>query len=113
MNQGYPLSIAAYGLGILPIIREFQKSHPGVTQPWYTDDAGAGGTFKGIRRHLDDLMSRAPPQGYFTKPTKSILVVSTLNVLQAGAFFWSYSLQIVTGSRYLREFVGTKAAQDL
>ena len=56
VTQGHPLAVMAYGMGILPLIQELQKAHPGVTQPWYADDAGAGGTFEGIRCHFDDLM---------------------------------------------------------
>ena len=44
--------------------------------------------------------------------TKSILVVSPQNVPGVKAFFRGYRLQIVTGRRYLRGFVGSKAAQD-
>ena len=106
VTQGYPLEMVAYGLGILPLIRELRQDHPGVTQPWYADDAEAGGTFEGIQRHLDDLMVKGPPQGYFTEPTRSILVP------QADAFFQGYGLQIVTGSRYLGGFVGAKEVQD-
>ena len=39
--------------------------------------------------------------------------MSPRNVPLAEAFFQGYRLQIVTGSRYLEGFVGTKAAQDL
>ena len=38
--------------------------------------------------------------------------MSTWNVLRAESFFRGYGLQIVTGSRHLGGFVGTKAAQD-
>ena len=33
----------AYGIWVLPLIRELREAHPCVTQPWYTDDAGEGG----------------------------------------------------------------------
>ena len=36
----------AYGLGILPLIRELWKSHPDINRPWYTDDDVANGNFK-------------------------------------------------------------------
>ena len=112
VTQGAPLTMVEYGLGILPLIRELWKSYPGVTKTWYADDAGAGGTFEGIRQHLDDFMVRGPPQGYFPEPTKRILVVSLWNVPRAEAFFRGYGLQIVTGRRYLGGFIGIKAAQD-
>ena len=33
----------AYGIRVLPLIRELRGAHPWVTQPWYADDAGAEG----------------------------------------------------------------------
>ena len=57
-------------------------------------------------------MVRGTPRGYFTDPTKRILIVSSQNVPRAEAFFWGYSLQIVTRSRYHGGFVGSKSSQD-
>ena len=48
VTQGYPLAMIAYITGVLPLIRELHYSHPRFTQPWYADDAGAGGTFQHI-----------------------------------------------------------------
>ena len=56
MTQVDPLEMVAYGMGILPLIRYLRMSHPSVTQPWYTDDAGSGGTLADKRCHLDNLM---------------------------------------------------------
>ena len=112
VTQGDPLAMVDYGLGILPLIHELWQSHPSVIQPWYADDAGAGSAFEGIRRRMDDFMVRGTLRGYFTEPTKSILVVSPWSVPQAEDFFRSYRLQVVTGSRYLGGFVVTNMAQD-
>ena len=43
--QGDSFSIIKYGIGVLPIIQEIQDVHPRATQPWYADEAGAGGKF--------------------------------------------------------------------
>ena len=72
--------MVAYGLRILLLVRELRQAHPGITQPCYADDAGTGGTFKGIRCHLDDLMVRGAMRGYFPDPTNIILVMSPRNV---------------------------------
>ena len=37
----------AYGIGVLPLIRELREAHPRFTQPWYADDAGLGGDVQG------------------------------------------------------------------
>ena len=61
-----------YGIWFLPLIRELQKEHPRVTQPWYADNAGEGGTFDHIMAHFQDMQARGLPRGYFLEPTKSI-----------------------------------------
>ena len=66
------LAMVEYGLGLLPLIREMCMACPSVTQPWYADDAGAGVTFKGIRRHLDNLMVQGAPRSYFLEPNKIV-----------------------------------------
>ena len=101
----------SYSLGILPLIQDLQMDHPDVTQPCYADDDGAGGTFSGIGRHLDNLMVRGPPRGYFTEPNKSILVMSPWNSPRSESFFQGYGLQIMAGSSYLGGFMGTEVAQ--
>ena len=50
------LVMVAYELGIFPLIQEFRKAQPGITQTWYADDTGVGGNFGGIHRHIDNLM---------------------------------------------------------
>ena len=68
------------GIGFLPLIRELRGAHPRVTQPWYADDAEAGGKFPKIMEHFKDLQARGPARGYYLELTKSILVVAPVNV---------------------------------
>ena len=70
----------AYGIGFLPLRGDLQGALPRLTQPWYADDAGAGGKFPHILAHLRYLQARGPPRGYFLDPTKSILVVTLRNL---------------------------------
>ena len=83
VTQGYPLAMIAYGIGVLPLIQELREAHPCVTQPWYADDAGAGGTFIDVQVHFQDLQARGPARGYYPEATKSILVVAPGNVARA------------------------------
>ena len=41
VKQGDPLSIVAYGIGVLPLIKQLKMEYPDVNQPWYTRNAGA------------------------------------------------------------------------
>ena len=61
VTEGETLTMVEYGLGILPLIRELRKVHSDITWICYTDDAGSGGIFEGIRRHMNEFMARGPP----------------------------------------------------
>ena len=90
--------MSSYGIGVLPIIIELWDTHPRVTQPWYTDDAGSGVKFEHILEHFQYLQARGPTRGYFPDPTNSILVVEPRNVASAEKFFRGMGVNIVTGS---------------
>ena len=45
VTQGDPLAMIAYGIGVLPLIRDLRIAHPRVTQTWYAYDAGVGWKF--------------------------------------------------------------------
>ena len=97
VTQGYPLVMIAYDIGVLPLIRELQDAHPCVTQPWYADDVGAGGTFQQVQANFQDLQARGPARGYYLKTTKSILVVAPGNVTQADEHFRGPGIRVVMG----------------
>ena len=65
MTQGEALSVIAYGIEVLPLLRELWGTHHCITQPWYADDAGAEGSFVNVLSHLQDLQERGTPRGYF------------------------------------------------
>ena len=65
VTEGDPLAMIAYGIGVLPLIRELREAHPRVTQPWYADDAGAGGKFKDVQAHFQGLQARGLARGYY------------------------------------------------
>jgi hypothetical protein len=88
-----------------------QDEVPDVSQPWYADDAGAGGKFNGIKRYFSKLQEKGPRSGYFPEPSKSILVVQEHNREKAKAEFRDYGFKIVTGTHYLGGFIGEAAAQ--
>ena len=50
VTKGDPLEMIACGIGILPLIKNLKIELPGVTQPWYADDAGTLGTFARTER---------------------------------------------------------------
>ena len=62
--------------------------------------------------HFRYLQLRGPARGYFTEPTKSILVVAERNVPRSKEYFRGMGLQVVTGSRYLGGFIGERETED-
>ena len=46
VTQGEPQSLIAYVIGILPFIKNLKMTFPHITQPWYSYDARALGTFR-------------------------------------------------------------------
>jgi hypothetical protein len=48
VTQGDPLSMFAYRIGIMPLIRQLKAEFPQVEQPWYADNAAAGAKFEAI-----------------------------------------------------------------
>ena len=75
VTQGDPLAMIAYGIGILPLIKNLKRAIPDVIQPWYTDAAGALGTFARLETYFDSLTCQGPGRGYHPKPSKSVLIV--------------------------------------
>ena len=77
----------------------------------YGRRGGAGGSFEAVMSHFRDLHLKGPARGYFTEPTKSILVVAEQNVPRATEYFRGMGIKIVTGSRYLGGFVGERETE--
>ena len=60
VTQGDPLFMIAYGIRVIPLIRELRGAHPRVTHPCYADDAGAVGQFQNILEHFRYLQVQGP-----------------------------------------------------
>ena len=80
-----------YSIWVLPIIRELWDAHSRITHPWYADDTGAKGNSGKIFAHFRDLQVRGPQWGYFSEPTKSILVIDMWNVAGAEDCFGEWA----------------------
>ena len=102
-----------YGHGIKQLIGEVKQGFPAVRQPWYADNAGAGGSFTDLRNFFLRLQEIGPAFGYFPEPTKSILIVRAHNRPEARSCFKDLRFQVETGSRYLGGYIGSKADREL
>jgi hypothetical protein len=110
VTQGDPLSMFGYGIDILPLIRRLKIEFSAVTQPWYADDAGAGGSFTDLRQFFLWLQEIGPSTyGYFPEPSKNILIVRAHNRTRAKSTLNGLGFKVQTGSRYLGGYIGSKA----
>jgi hypothetical protein len=114
VTQGCPLAMVAYGVGVLPLIRNLKERFPKLYQSWYADDASAAGTLKLIKEFFEELVQVGPKYGYFPEPSKSILVVSSNNQPLALNFVETNNLGFIvkTGARYLGGFVGEETDRN-
>ena len=80
MTQGEPLEIIAYGIGILPLIKNLKQDITDVTRTLYADDAGALGTFARIETYFNSLTHQGLGRRYYPEPSKSILIVHPENL---------------------------------
>jgi hypothetical protein len=102
-TQGDPLAMFAYGIGVLPLIRRLKRSYPDLFQPWYADDAGAGGKFADIKAMFEDLQKIGPAYGYFPEPSKSILVVPPAMVERATKYFQDHDFKFTRWFRWIQK----------
>ena len=99
--QGDPLVIIAYGIFILPLIKNLKHNIPDVTQPQYAENARDLGTFARIETYFNFLTRQGPECGYYPGPSKSMLIVHPDN-LEAGKYFGEcHKFKVFTGARYL------------
>jgi hypothetical protein len=111
-TQGNPLAMFIYGMGLLPLIRRLKGEVDDVSQPWYADDAGAGGKFDQIKVYFGKLEEYGSKYGYFPEASKSILIVREHNAERAKEYFAEMKFTIKTGYRYLEGFVGARAEMN-
>ncbi len=76
----------AYGIGILPLIRQLKHEFPNAKWQWYADDGGAGASFQELERSFTQLQEIGPLYGYNPESTKSIIITSKNNADEAAIF---------------------------
>ena len=96
-----------YGISMLPLTQMLKTAAPISLQPWYANNAVAGGNLNKLKKVFKLLQSKGPERRYFLKPTKSILVVKPAMSERTKARFDHLECQVTTGTRYLGGFVGT------
>ena len=111
--QRNPLAMIAYGIVILPLIKNLKREIPDFTQPWYAENDRALGTFARLETYFDLLTLQGLGWGYYPKPSMSVLIVRPEN-LEAGKLFGAHQrFNVCTSAHYLGGYIGdNKSKRD-
>ena len=67
--------MVAYGIEIIPMIKQMKAQFPDVTQTWYSDYAVALSKFVNVELYFNSLKQFVRDIGYYPEPYKSVLIV--------------------------------------
>ncbi len=114
VTQGDPLSMALYGIALLPLAEALRAHCPDVMQPWYADNAAMQGTAARVASTMVLLTRLGPMFGYLPEPEKSFVICPLADEEAAKAAFTAENLPVkyCRGHRYVGGFVGSKAMRD-
>jgi hypothetical protein len=99
-----------YGLALVPLAAALRQAHPEVVQAWYANDGQLQGRSSRVAEAMIDLQRLGPERGYFPEPAKSIFVCNPEDWPGAEERLEAFGFKFVDGSRYVRSFLGSKAA---
>jgi len=107
-TQGDPLAMPMYALATVPLINSL-RSHDGVKQVWYADDATASGSLSSLRDWWDSLSSIGPAFGYNANATKTWLLTKDKHLSRAKSIFHDTHVNITSSGRpHLGAALGSK-----
>ena len=86
--------------------KSFKSTYPDITHTWYSDNAGALGTFDHLENFFKSLKRNGPALRYLPNPTKSILVMHPQNLKAGDEFGRRHGFKVRTGGNYLGSYIG-------
>ena len=107
--QGNPLSMAIYGIALLPLGEQLREEFPTVLQPWYADDCAMMGSAEDVAACLLVIQKVGPMFGYHPEPEKSWGICPLATEAEGKATMAAAGLQInwCRGLRYVGGYVGS------
>ena len=97
--------MVAYGIEIIPMIKQMKAQFPDVTQTWYANHAGAIGTFSNVDLYFNFLKRFVPGCGHYPEPPKSVMIVHRDNLDARKRFGLRHEFKLYTGAYYLGGFI--------
>ena len=110
-TQGDVPAMAMYAIGTKPLVDKLGEvvDPANCKQVWFADDSSSAGKIVDIKKWWDTLYTIGPKYGYFPKPSKTIMIVKTPEMLDhANAVFEDSGITIVLeGERHLGAVIGS------
>ena len=109
-TQGDTQAMAMYGVSTRGLSNELRSEVPDVMQVWFADDNAGGGKIIQLKNYWDIMNGIGPPNGYYPKPSKSILIVKNQDMLlRAEEAFAGTGVQITAeGDRHIGAALGSE-----
>ena len=98
-----------YGLTLVLLSKFLREQTPAVIQPFYDDDLSFSGHASDIVQAMRLLQHHGPSRGYFPELTKSIVVCTESEEIQAKQFLDELQFIYKQGSCYIGGFIGATA----
>ena len=99
--------MAAYALGLIPLLDHLQSVKRSVKHVAFADDLTGAGNLEEIKIWWDILITEGPKYGYCPKSSKSFLIVKQHYKEYAERIFAGSNIKITTeGARYLGAVLG-------
>ena len=89
VTQRDPLSMAMYGIAILPLIKRLNMTE--TSQKWYADDGNSAGELTKLREVFRVLQEDGPNYGYFINDPKCQLITKKNMMEEAKSFSQHWS----------------------
>ena len=106
-TKGDSTAMAAYALGLTPLLDHLQSIKRSVKHVIFTDDLPGAGKSEEIKTWWGNLMTEGPKYGYYPKPSKSFLIVKQHYKEYAERIFAGSNIKILTeGARHLGTVLG-------
>ena len=110
-TQGDVPAMVMYAIGTKPLVDKLGTVVDLVNckQAWFADDSSSAGKIAEIKKWWDTLNHIGPKYGYFPKPSKTIMIVKTPEMLEhANDVFKDSGITIVLeGERHLGAVIGS------
>jgi hypothetical protein len=99
----------AYGMSLLPYIRELKRYYKSLIHTWFADDGSASGNLKILSRYLAKAVELGKYYGYYINLGKTIIIASEANLPKACSLFRRFGIKeenFVTDHRNLGGYIG-------